>query len=514
MTIRIQDTLTREKRELVPLEPGLVRLYVCGPTDTVARWLIARGYRVRFVNNITDIDDKIIQRAHRTGEDWRAITARYTQQYFDHLRALGVVTITDHPRCTEFVPQMIRFVEELLAAGRAYAAPDGIYYEVARQPAYGKLSGRRVEDMIAGSRVEASEGLRHPADFALWKAAKPGEPVWDSPFGPGRPGWHLECSVMSSELLGGAFDLHGGGDDLKFPHHENEIAQSEAHGDAYASCWMHHGLVQFGGKKVAKSDPRMKDPAFSRQFQASWLLATHGAPALRFFLLRGHYRRPIDFEPGNLEAARTGLVRLLRQLGSIGDEERVTTLPEILAQDLHAELASHRARFCAAMDDDFNSGEAIAELFAIAHDANVAQGEARAQALRLLRDLGRLLGLFQPGDLARLDATRQGDERTTRVVEGLLAVRAAARERKDFASSDAVRDLLAQTGVVVKDGPTGASFEGSRGDGLPALLDAILALRVAARARRDFALADALRDVITGAGIKLLDTPTGSRWEL
>ncbi|MBI5853278.1 MAG: cysteine--tRNA ligase, partial [Planctomycetes bacterium] len=267
MVIRIQDSLSREKRDLVPLEPGLVRMYVCGPTvyddshighlmgpvifDTIARWIRARGYRVRFVNNITDIDDKIIQRAQRDGDDWRAVAARYTEQYFALLRELGVTTITDHPRCTDFVPQMIGFVRELIEAGRAYQTADGVYYEVGRQPGYGKLSGRRVEDMIAGARIEAVEGLRHPADFALWKAAKPGEPSWDSPFGPGRPGWHIECSVMASELLGRSFDIHGGGDDLKFPHHENEIAQSEAHGDPYARSWMHNGLVQFGGRKVA-----------------------------------------------------------------------------------------------------------------------------------------------------------------------------------------------------------------------------------------------------------------------
>ena len=244
MILRLHDTLERRQIDFVPLDPGgPVTFYTCGPTvyddchighlmgpvvfDTVARWMLARGLRVRFVNNITDIDDKIINRARETGEAWDAIAERYTQQYFGYLHDLGVETITDHPRCTEYVPQMIAFIQELMDDDIAYVADDGVYFDVHRHEGYGKLAGRKLEDMQAGARVEAQGGLRHPADFALWKGVKPGEPSWESPWGPGRPGWHIECSVMSSELLGRAFDLHGGGDDLKFPHHENEIAQSE-----------------------------------------------------------------------------------------------------------------------------------------------------------------------------------------------------------------------------------------------------------------------------------------------
>jgi cysteinyl-tRNA synthetase len=313
MAIRIYDSLRRERRLLEPVEPGKVGLYACGPTvyddchighlmgpvifDTIARWLVSRGYEVRFVNNITDIDDKIINRAIDSGEDWTAIAERYTEQYFQFLRDLSVETITDHPRCTEYVGKMISFIESLAGEDRAYETSDGVYFDVVKQQGYGKLSGRVVDDMQAGARVAASGELRHPADFALWKKAKPGEPTWDSPWGPGRPGWHIECSVMSRELLGEHFDLHGGGDDLKFPHHENEIAQSEAHGDAFSDLWMHHGLVQYGGRKIAKSDPRMSDPAFAGQFKARALIDTYGAPTLRFFLVRGPYRLRAE-EPG------------------------------------------------------------------------------------------------------------------------------------------------------------------------------------------------------------------------
>jgi cysteinyl-tRNA synthetase len=528
--IQIYDTLRRTRRPLSPRTDGLVRLYVCGPTvyddchighlmgpvifDSISRWLRARGFAVRFVNNITDIDDKIIQRALRTKEDWRSIAVRYTEQYFQHLRDLSVVTITDHPRCTEYVPQMLRFVADLIAKDRAYVTSDGVYYDVHRQPDYGKLSGRKVEDMIAGARVEASAELRHPADFALWKAAKPGEPTWDSPFGPGRPGWHLECSVMARELLGEAFDIHGGGDDLKFPHHENEIAQSEAHGDHFADCWMHHGLVQYGGRKVAKSDPRMQDPQFAQQFKASWLIEHHGAPALRFFLLRGHYRRPIDFEPQNLEAARTGLVRLLKQLGDLLDEEREVPLGEILAAELPDVARPHREAFCAAMDDDFNTGEAIAALFALAAVGAERNDLAdRRRVLEAVRDLGRCIGLFQAGDLAKLAAARPAGERVSKVANAVLALRMAARARKDFATADALRDALTGSGIVVKDGAGGATFDAPSDESLAPLLAAVLALHDRARAGNDEALAQGIREALQRAGVTVHADGGGSRWE-
>jgi len=473
--IQLYDSLTREKRPFEPIEPDAVSMYVCGPTvyddchvghlmgpvlfDAVARWLRARGYRVRFVNNITDIDDKIINRAAETGEDWLMIAERYTQQYFQLLDALAVETITDHPRCTAYIPAMIAFIEGLIAEDRAYVAGDGVYYDVGRQQGYGKLSGRRLDEMVAGSRIERDAGLRHPADFALWKLAKDGEPSWDSPWGAGRPGWHLECSVMAGELLGDEFDIHGGGDDLKFPHHENEIAQSEAHGCRFAHAWMHNGLAQYGGSKIAKSDPRMADPAFARQFKAGWLVDTYGAPALRFFLLQGHYRRPFDFEPENVAAARTALLRLHKQLGDLLASAAAPTLADLQARELPADLAARRDAFCAAMDDDFHTGKAISELFAL---ANAARGAADPQpALELVRDLGRLIGLFRPQDVAAMGTGEvpAADATLESVLRILIELRQAARANRDFQTADRIRDHLLEVGIELKDGPDGTTWE-------------------------------------------------------
>ncbi len=532
MNIQVHDTLTRQKRPLEPVEPGQVRLYACGPTvysdchighlmgpvlfDAVARWLQARGFAVRFVNNITDIDDKIIRRAAETGETWQAVAERYTAQYFEFLQQLGVTTITDHPRCTEYVEQMVAFIAKLVEADRAYVAGDGVYYDCAKQDGYGKLSGRRLEDMLEGARIGAVEGLRQPADFALWKFAKPGEPSWPSPWGDGRPGWHVECSVMARELLGEKFDLHGGGDDLKFPHHENEIAQSEAYGDAFACQWMHHGLAQYGGKKIAKSDPRMKDPEFSKQFNARYLVDTYGAPAVRLFLLRGHYRRPIDFEPTNVAAAKTGLVRLLERLGPLAEEASSPPLTEILGRALPDDLATARDRFAAAMDDDFNTGEAIAQLFVLQNAAAKAGADAVRSDLAwtLLRDLGRLLGLFRPGDLEQLKGGAV-DERAGAVVGLVLRLRAEARAAKDFATADRLRDALQTAGVEVHDAGEATDFELPGGERaaetvLDAVLPALVELRREARAAKDFARSDALRDGLAEAGVLLKDAPDGS----
>ncbi len=481
MPIVIHNTLTRRSEPFAPLRQGEVGMYVCGPTvyadchighlmgpaifDAVARWLTARGHRVRFVNNITDIDDKIINRSRETGEAWQAITERIIAQYNGWLAKLHVRTITDQPRCTQYVAQMVRYVSELVATGRAYAAADGVYYDVLKQPGYGKLSGRRLDDEEAGSRVERDAHLHHPADFALWKLAKPGEPSWPSPWGDGRPGWHIECSVMSSELLGRDFDIHGGGDDLKFPHHENEIAQAEAHGDGYARCWMHNGLVQYEGVKVGKSDPRMKDPAFSRQFMADHLIGTYGAPTIRFLLLSGHYRRPIDFAPAAIGAAKTALTRLLKQLGARASAPAAVAdaagLAALLATALPPVADKARSAFCAALDDDFNTGAAIAQLFTLASEANKATGAEREAVLDACAGLGRILGLFQPGDLEVLAGNTggAGDERLAKVMGLVLELRQKARANRDFATSDVIRDQLKAAGITVKDGKDGATWE-------------------------------------------------------
>ena len=493
MPIRIHDTLTRQAQEFEPLVPGHVSMYLCGPTvysdchighlmgpvvfDTIARWFRAREYKVQFVVNITDIDDKIIHKAAETGQTWQAVAEHYTEQYREFLAELGVTSITDQPHCTHFVEEMVAFIQDLIDSGKAYDAPDGVYYRVQEQPNYGKLSGRKIEDMQAGARIAAQEALEHPADFVLWKKAKPEEPAWESPWGPGRPGWHIECSVMSREINGPEFDIHGGGDDLKFPHHENEIAQSEAHGDGFAKIWMHHGLVQFGGRKIGKSDARMQDADFSKQFNARYLLDTYGAPAVRFFLVRSPYRRPVDFEPSALDAARTGLVRLYRQLGDALNEEGGLVASEVFAREVSEQAASLRQTFAQAMDDDFNTGEAVAALFQLAALAN-GQGEAEAQqTLRMLRDLGRLIGLFQPGDLKRVEqAGMSEDSELSALVHKVLEARTAARADKDYARADALRDALSEAGISVLDSSEGTRFERVPGaDGDPvAILRAVL----------------------------------------
>ena len=484
MTIRVHDTLGRALKPLDPPGDEPLGLYLCGPTvyadahighlmgpvlyDAIVRWLRVRGYAVRFVNNITDIDDKIIRRAQETGEDWRSIATRFESRYRGYLAELRVDTITDHPRATDYVPQMIEFIQALVAEDQAYRTSDGVYFDVQRKRGYGKLTGRKLEDMRSGERVAASEELRHPADFALWKAAKPGEPSWPSPFGAGRPGWHLECSVMSRAILGTRFDFHGGGDDLKFPHHENELAQSEARGDAFAEAWLHHGLVQYQGSKVAKSDARMADPAFAQQFQAKWLIDTYGAPTLRFFLLRGHYRRPIDFQPESLDAARKGLGRFLDLLGDALEEPLRPGGygPDALSaakEAAPAALSTYVDAFEAALDDDFNTGAALAHLFRLKEllEARADRGSAPDEgvgdhARRLAVELGRLLGLFHPGDRERVRGAAGGaDEALAGALELLIGLRTDARADKDFATSDRIRDGLLAAGIELRDGPEG-----------------------------------------------------------
>ncbi len=479
MPLTIHNTLTRTSAPFVPLQPGQVGMYLCGPTvyddchighlmgpvlfDAVARWFAISGYQVRLVNNITDIDDKIIQRSITTGEPWLMITQRYTAQYLGYLKRLHVTSVTDHPKCSDFIPQMVAYIADLIAKNRAYVATDGVYYDVQQQAGYGKLSGRKIDEMIAGARIERDAGLRHPADFALWKQVKAGEPSWPSPWGDGRPGWHIECSVMSNETLGATFDIHAGGDDLKFPHHENEIAQGEAHGGGYACCWMHNGLIQYEGRKVGKSDERMKDPIFRQQFQADHLLDTYGAATVRFLLLQGHYRRPNDFAPSALTAARTALGRMHQALGGLLGQAGEPTLAEVTARILAPSIARSRDAFIAAMDDDFNTGAAIAQLFSVLTEAKKLSGVEHQAALLLVRDLGRFLGLFQPADVT--DTTRAagdvGSEDATlgKVMSLVLHIRQQARANRDFSTSDVIRDRLKDAGIVVKDAKDGATWE-------------------------------------------------------
>lgn len=496
MAIKIYSSLSQEKSELKTLVPGTVKMYVCGPTvyddchighlmgpvifDSIARWLKASKLKVIFVNNITDIDDKIINRANATGEFWLDITKRYTQQYWDFLKDLKVVTITDFPKCSDYISQMIDYTKSLIDKDRAYVAEDGVYYDIGKQKDYGKLTHRDIKDMLAGTRVESTCTLKHQADFCLWKLAKPGEPSWDSPWGKGRPGWHLECSVMSNSLLGSSFDIHGGGDDLKFPHHENELAQGEAYGGNYATYWMHNGLMQFESVKIGKSDPRMKDPAFAGQFKAKYLMDTYGASTIRFFLLQGHYRRPNDFAPQNIENSRISLGKILKLLDTKLSNPKELSLEEIQSLPNAEVIKKLVEAFIQAMNDDFNTGLALGQIFAMIKEVKKLNDAEKETAISTILYLGRLLGLFQVNDSVEIkkesvgipedkmnivislikgfDTTFVASADFNETMKTLLIQRAEFRKQKNFAASDKIRDALKATGIQITDSPAGPTW--------------------------------------------------------
>ena len=444
--LRIHNTLTRSKEIFTPLQAGKVRMYVCGMTvydlchlgharvfvvfDMVTRWLRASGLQVEYVRNVTDIDDKIIRRAEENGETAQALTERFITAMHEDERALGVLPPDHEPRATQYVAQMLAMIATLEAKGLAYAAANGdVYYRVRDFPAYGKLSGKSLDELRAGERVEVDPSKHDPLDFVLWKAAKPGEPAWDSPWGKGRPGWHIECSAMSAELLGAHFDIHGGGQDLQFPHHENEIAQSEgAHDCRFVNVWMHNGFVRVDNEKMSKS--------LGNFFTIREILAQYDAEVVRFFILRAHYRSPLNYSDAHLDDARASLTRLYIALR--GSE---STTDEIDWAEPHA------ARFQAAMDDDFNTPEAIAVLFDLAAESN--RGDARAT--RLLRSLGKTLGLLQADPEIFLKTPARATDISDAEIEALIAARQAARLAKNFAESDRIRDVLSAAGVVLED---------------------------------------------------------------
>ncbi|WP_018076456.1 cysteine--tRNA ligase [Thiobacillus denitrificans] len=451
--LHITNSLTRTKEEFVPLSPGVVRIYVCGMTvydlchlgharvfvvfDMATRWLRASGYRVEYVRNITDIDDKIIKRAQENNETPAALTARFIAAMHEDERALGVLPPDHEPRATAYVAQMLALIEQLIRNGLAYPAPNGdVYYSVRAFPAYGRLSGKSLDELRAGERVEVDPNKRDPMDFVLWKAAKPGEPAWDSPWGAGRPGWHIECSAMSADLLGRHFDIHGGGQDLQFPHHENEIAQSEgANGCTFVNYWMHNGFVRVDNEKMSKS--------LGNFFTIREVLEKYDAEVVRFFILRAHYRSPLNYSDAHLDDAKGALTRLYTALKNVP--------PEVAAPDWSQPAA---LRFRAAMDDDFNTPEALAVLFDLASEAN--RGDAVAALT--LRHLGGVLGLLQRDAADFLQAKTADGGIGEAEIETLIAARQAARKAKDFAESDRVRDALTAAGIVLEDGPGGTTW--------------------------------------------------------
>ncbi len=457
--LRIFNSLTRQKEEFRPIEPGKVRMYVCGMTvydhchvgharvmvvfDVVVRWLRAKGFDVTYVRNITDIDDKIIRRAEENGEDFRTLTARFIQAMNEDLAALGILPPTHEPRATEAMADMVALIQTLVDKGFAYVGAAGdVYYDVSRFDRYGRLANKKLEDLRAGARVEVEEAKDDPLDFVLWKAAKPGEPSWNSPWGAGRPGWHIECSAMSTHCLGEHFDIHGGGMDLKFPHHENEIAQSEAaSGQTYVNLWMHNGFVQVDDEKMSKS--------LGNFFTVREVLQRYAPEVVRLFILTSHYRGPLNYSDENLEHAKASLTRLYTAL-------RGLPIVEALIDE------DWRARFEQAMDDDFNTPEALAALFDLAREVNRLRVENETAAVRLgvsLRQLGGLLGLLQADPERFLQGSEDGGEAasalTAERVEVLIAERAAARKAKNWVEADRIRILLQESGIVLEDTPKG-----------------------------------------------------------
>ncbi|MDD2604258.1 MAG: cysteine--tRNA ligase [Desulfobacteraceae bacterium] len=460
MTLRVYNTLGGEKQPFEPIEPGKVRMYVCGPTvydychmgharsvvvfDVIARYLRQRGFEVTYVRNFTDVDDKIIRRANETGQDPGVVAARFIDAFYADMDALLVARADHEPRVTEYIQPIIEFVQRLVARGHAYALDGDVYFDVTTFENYGKLSGRRVEDMEAGARVEVDQRKRHPHDFALWKAAKPGEPSWDSPWGKGRPGWHIECSAMSSTLLGETFDIHGGGKDLIFPHHENEIAQSEAaSGHPYVKYWLHNGFVNINHEKMSKS--------LNNFLMIRDVLKVHHPEAVRMFLLSSHYRSPIDFTPEAMAEASARLTRiytLLRRLAG-----------RVPAPAAEVEDNPFWRRFTEEMDDDFNTAAAIGTLFEAVRATNQLLDAGDGADEEIAANHGAILRIGGVLGIATLDAEAYFKSQARDVdaarVEDLIARRTAARKARDWAEADRLRDELGAMGVAIEDRPEG-----------------------------------------------------------
>jgi cysteinyl-tRNA synthetase len=463
MALVVYNTLTRRKEPFTPIEDGLVRIYVCGPTvydephvgharaavafDVIRRTLESLGFTVRYVQNVTDVDDKIIARAAEEGRDPVEVAERYTRAYDAAMEALGVRPADVTPRATAHIVEMVRLIQHLVDKGSAYAVDGDVYFSIERFPEYGKLSKRTLEQMRAGERVEPDPRKRHPMDFALWKAAKPGEPAWPSPWGEGRPGWHIECSAMSMKYLGETFDAHGGGLDLIFPHHENEIAQSEsATGKPFAHAWLHNGFVTIGGEKMAKS---LKNFVLVRE-----LLEQHPAPVVRTLLVSAQYRSPLDFTSDALRDARAAWGRL----ATFARNARAVLEG---AADGSTPAQPWRDKFFAAMEDDFNTPEALAALFDLVSAGNPLIEGAEGGAGDVVPELSSMLHTFREcASILGLDPIGQwpesrGAASLTPLVEYLLELREEARRAKDFSRADEIRSRLSAAGVVVEDRPGG-----------------------------------------------------------
>lgn len=483
--IQVYNTQTHKKEELTTREPNKVAMYACGPTvynhihignartfltfDVVRRWLSYRGYDVTFVQNVTDVDDKIINRANEEGRSAAEVAADYTKQFIDAMHRFGIQDPDVRPKATEEIPEMISLIEKLIAGGHAYEVDGDVYFSVRSFKEYGKLSGRNIDDLQSGARVDVDERKQDPLDFALWKAAKPGEPHWTSPWGEGRPGWHLECSAMSEKYLGLPIDIHGGGSDLVFPHHENEIAQSEAAFNCtFATRWLHGGMLRINEEKMSKSLGNfllLKD-----------VLDQCNPTALRLLMLQTHYRNPLDFSDERLEDAQSSLERISTCVRNMEwAAENAADANNADNHEFDTNLEEVRNKFCACMDDDFNTAGALGVIFALVNECNtfldahvqlgISERKSLIEAAALITELLGTLGIevAQPlaqwpeevCDLAAQQAGYTGDD-TREAVDALLEARAEARKQKNFATADAIRDGLIELGFTIEDTANGA----------------------------------------------------------
>jgi cysteinyl-tRNA synthetase len=485
MSLRLYNTLTGEKEPFVPRVPGKAGMYVCGVTvydfchigharagivfDMIYRYLGFAGYDVTYVRNYTDIDDKIINRANQEGTDYRTIADRYIATFDEDMDRLGMLRPTIEPKATDHIADIIAIIEQLIAKGHAYETGGDVYFAVESFPTYLKLSGRNLEDMLAGARVDVDERKRNPMDFALWKGSKPGEPFWQSPWGTGRPGWHIECSAMSMRFLGPSFDIHGGGKDLVFPHHENEIAQSEgANGCQFVKYWLHNGFVNINSEKMSKS--------LGNFFTIREVLELFDPETVRFFILQAHYRSPLDYSDQNLREAQAGLSRIYESLATLDDAlagAATGTAPVPSASELSEKVVGLLPRFKEAMDDDFNTAQALGVLFDTVRTLNrfLAEGGGQSCASRseleqlhaVVCEIGSVLGLFQVRPAAWL-AAREAEkvqqlEISPDEIEALLVERTEARKNKDFKRSDEIRDCLLAQNIQLLDTPQGTTWK-------------------------------------------------------
>ena len=485
MPIKIYNTLTRKKEVFTPLEPNHIRLYVCGITsydychigharsalafDMIVRYLRSRGYNVTYVRNFTDIDDKIINRAAEQNTTTEELANRFIREFYVDMDALGIDRPTIEPKATEHIPEMIELISELITSGKAYQAGKDVYYAVDHFPEYGKLSGRNLEDMQAGARIMVNEQKMNPMDFVLWKGSKPGEPTWDSPWGPGRPGWHIECSAMSRKYLGCTFDIHGGGQDLIFPHHENEVAQSEgANNTTFVSTWIHHGFVTIRDEKMSKS--------LGNFLTIRDILKRYHPEVVRFFIFSTHYRNPLDFSESAMQDAAAGLDRLYNCVATIEGTptEGDSTIPAAISKKDKLKLQGIEERYQIAMNNDFNTAQAQAVLFDAAKVMNKITSQLPAipsakdinllrESLSIFRKLSAIMGIVQEDANYYLQYKRSVlleelniDETT---INDLIKQRNDARSNRDWARSDEIRDHLLAQQIELKDGPNGTTWE-------------------------------------------------------